>query len=94
MAAAKDEVIQLSGVLDIRQAESLHEKLKSVKSTKRSVILDLQEAEDIDLSITQLIFSFKKSLIEEKRTVSIRNANDKIMERISLCDFNELLQES
>jgi len=94
MAVAKGEVIQLSGILDIRQAESIHEILKNTKNSKKSAVLDFKTADDIDLAILQLLFSFKKSMKEDNRTVEFENISDRIKERISLSDFNELLQGS
>ena len=94
MAVAKDEMIQLSGILDIRQAESIHEVLKNARNGKKSAVLDFKEAEDIDLTVLQLLFSFRKSMKEDGRTVGFENISEKIKERISLSDFSELLQGS
>jgi len=94
MAAAKGDILNLTGNLDIRQAELLHESLKKLKAGKKNIILDFSEADDIDLAVLQLLFSFKKSIHDESRTVEFENVNEKIRERISLCDFAELLQGS
>ena len=94
MASPKNVVLQFTGNLDIRQAESMLETLKQCKDGNTAVIIDLKEADDIDFAIIQMLFSFKKTLNEEKREVTIRDANPKIESKINLCDFQDLLQGS
>ena len=94
MPPKKQEKLELSGNLDIRQAEDLHETLKKLSSGKTNIVLDFSKAEDIDFAIVQLLFSFKKSLADEKRKLIFKSVNEKVESKIILCDFKSLLQEN
>ncbi|MDC7241761.1 MAG: STAS domain-containing protein [Spirochaetales bacterium] len=94
MPAPKEVVLELKGNLDIRQAEEIHKSMLELTGGKKPVILDFAEAEDIDVSIIQLLYSFKTTLAGQKREVDFRNLNDRIISRITLCDFTSLIKEN
>ncbi|MDA3955886.1 lipid asymmetry maintenance protein MlaB [Oceanispirochaeta sp.] len=94
MAEEKNKTVQFKGNLDIRQAESMHDILKKYRSGSIELILDLSGAEDIDFAIIQLLYSFKVSLKEDKRKVLLKGMNQKIADKIKLCDFHDLLLRS
>lgn len=93
MPAKKKETIQLKGHLDIRQAESIQDTLNKSIKKNASLILDLTQADDIDFAVIQLLFSLKRTLNKNKNDLYIEGVNDKITEKIVLCDFKDLLQE-
>lgn len=94
MPPKKQEKLELSGNLDIRQAEDLHESLKKLTNGNTNIVLDFSNVSDIDFAIIQLLFSFKKSLADEKRKLILKSVNDKVKSKINLCDFKSLLQEN
>ena len=94
MPAAKKVVLDLKGVLDIRQAESIYNEMKKFAEAKREVTVDFSEAEDIDMAVLQLLYSFKKTMAEQKKSVTLANLSEQLISRINLCDFTSLLEES
>ncbi len=94
MPAAKKVVLDLKGVLDIRQAESIYNEMKKLAEAKREVTVDFSEAEDIDMAVLQLLYSFKKTMAEQKKSVTLANLSEQLISRINLCDFTSLLEES
>lgn len=94
MPPKKQETLELSGNLDIRQAEDLYENFKKLIGAKSNIVLDFSKVDDIDFAIIQLIFSFKKSLADEKRKLIFKSVKEKVKSKIVLCDFKSLLQEN
>ncbi|QEN07449.1 STAS domain-containing protein [Oceanispirochaeta crateris] len=94
MANRKNEVLHFTGNLNICQAEEMVDVFKKCREGNSAVTIDLKDAEDIDFAVIQLLYSFKKTLNEEKRKVIIKDVCPKIEARIQLCDFQDLLSGS
>ena len=91
MAPRKQEEIRLEGGLDIRRAEKIKEQFADLLKDNSNITLNFDNVDDIDFPVIQLIYSFKTSITQGKRKFSITGINEKIKNKITLCDFQELL---
>ncbi|MDC7234272.1 MAG: STAS domain-containing protein [Spirochaetales bacterium] len=94
MPPKKQEKLEFSGILDIRQAEDLHNTFGNLKDGKTNIVLDFSKVDDIDFAVIQMIFSFSNHLAEKKRQLILKSVNEKVSGRFNLCDCKSLLQEN
>ncbi len=94
MPPKKKETLELSGNLDIRQAEDLKEAFSGVLEAKHNLTLDFSKADDIDFSVIQLLYSFKNAMEAQNCQLDFIQLNEKIRSRLVLSDFLSLVEES
>lgn len=78
----------IKGNFEVEQADNFKEELMSFLDSKESSIqIDMSDLEFIDISCSQVLFSFLKEARERRVAVSIIRPNDDILQFFSMCGF-------
>lgn len=78
----------IKGNFEVEQADDLKEKLMGLLESKDgSIQIDTSDLEFIDISCSQVLFSFLKEARERRVSVSIIRPSDDILQFFSMCGF-------
>ena len=73
-ALGADLVVTIAGSVRIQEADGFADALKeALAAPSPLVILDLEQAENVDLTFFQILLAFQKSLINQHRSLLLRN---------------------
>jgi anti-anti-sigma regulatory factor len=87
-------IIEFKGNLVVSAIEDVFSAMETIlDNSSQDIVIDLGQAEDIDIAGLQLLYSLKKTL-EAEGSLHIRSVSDPVMERIVLSGFDMALKEA
>lgn len=69
--AADPRVVLIDGALTIRNAEDVHAKLLKMLSGAGDLVIDVSDADEVDVSFVQLVLAARRSAREQGRALSL-----------------------
>ncbi|MFH1148192.1 MAG: STAS domain-containing protein [Pseudomonadota bacterium] len=86
----KEDVLKLSGDVDIHHLEAFHNALKERYPLERDLVLDCTDLVQMDTAGIQLLLAFKKSLPPGRR-LTVRNLSSYLEEALDMMGVKQVL---
>ncbi|GAL87636.1 hypothetical protein MYP_4866 [Sporocytophaga myxococcoides] len=87
--------IMLSGNLTVSNSESIYKKILSVIATSKKTTIHLNNIENIDLTMVQILYSLKRTILKEgKELTTIANLPKDLFLLMDKSGFKNILSNS
>lgn len=88
---ASENIVTLSGTVDISKVENLLRDFKQAAELGSPVKIDASAVERIDTAGLQLLYSFQKTMSDQQGELSIDDPSEAFMDCARLVGFEKLL---
>ena len=79
MKIEKENIIKLTGSLDSTNVSEVEEQLGEILKEQKSLVIDLNELETLDISGIFMLFSFKQRALKENKSIEYLLSSSKVI---------------
>ena len=79
MKIEKENIIKLTGSLDSTNVSEIEEQLGEILKEQKSLVIDLNELETLDISGIFMLFSFKQRALKENKSIEYLLSSSKVI---------------